>query len=87
VVKFQTIQVRLLMPAIFRRQIQMGRLQIDAICKPEFVYTADDVDHRLSRLPETLQDTYAEIFEVISRYPPDSREVTEKALKWVLCAQ
>lgn len=62
-------------------------LQLDAICDPEFVYTAGDVTHKLDKLPETLQETYAKIFVLISKYPPDSREVTERALKWSMCAQ
>ncbi|MCJ1263941.1 hypothetical protein MMC22_003812 [Lobaria immixta] len=62
-------------------------LQLDAICDPEFVYIADDVKHKLQKLAETLQQTYAGIFEMISKYPPDSREVTERALRWSMCAQ
>lgn len=62
-------------------------LQLDAICDPEFVYIADDVKHKLQKLPGTLQQPYAGIFEMISKYPPDSREVTERALRWSMCAQ
>ena len=43
--------------------------------------------HKLDKLPETLQETYAETFVTISKYPPDSREVTERVLKWSMCAQ
>src|SRR5947199_8886163 len=46
-----------------------------------------DIILELGRLPKTLEDLYAVIYEQISRSAPTSRFVAEKAMKWLLCAQ
>ena len=47
----------------------------------------DDINHELGRLPPTLADLYAVIYEQAVQTGFKSRLIAEGALKWLLCAQ
>jgi hypothetical protein len=46
-----------------------------------------DVDAELGRLPKTLWESYDIIYQQIKNAAPISRQVSENAMKWLLCAQ
>jgi hypothetical protein len=46
-----------------------------------------DVDAELGRLPKTLWESYDIIYQQIKNAAPASRQVSENAMKWLLCAQ
>jgi hypothetical protein len=47
----------------------------------------DDINYELGRLPQTLADLYAVIYEQITQTGIKGRLIAERALKWLLCAQ
>ena len=62
-------------------------LQVDSLCDPDRVYTEEDVEYLLPKLPETLEDTYAEILDDLERLPAPSRETIKNVLKLLMCAE
>lgn len=62
-------------------------LQVDALCDPDRVYTEEDVEYLLPRLPKTLEDTYAVILHSLDNLPPPSREAIRNVLKLLICAE
>ncbi|KAI4249047.1 MAG: hypothetical protein L6R42_009093, partial [Xanthoria sp. 1 TBL-2021] len=47
-------------------------LQVDALCDPYRVFGQKDVEYLLSRLPETLEDTYSAIVRDLDQFTPPS---------------
>src|SRR5436189_3508879 len=47
----------------------------------------DDINHELGRLPQTLADLYAVIYEQVAQTGLKGGLIAERALKWLLCAQ
>ena len=47
----------------------------------------DDINHELGRLPQTLADLYAVIYEQVAQTGFKGHLIAERALKWLLCAQ
>lgn len=62
-------------------------LQVDALCDPDRVYTEEDVEYLLPKLPETLEDTYAKILDDLDGLPPPSREAIKNVFKLLICAE
>lgn len=62
-------------------------LQVDALCDPDRVYTEEDVEYLLLRLPKTLEDTYAVILHSLDDLPTPSREAIRNVLKLLICAE
>lgn len=61
-------------------------LQVDALCDPDYVYSQEDVEYLLPRLPRTLEDTYSRILSNTDRLPPHSREMLSHIIKLLVCA-
>ena len=61
-------------------------LQIDALCDPDRVYSQEDVEYLLPRLPETLGDTYSKILSDTDRLPPHGRHMLRSIIKLLICA-
>ena len=61
-------------------------LQVDALCDPDRVYSQEDVEYLLPRLPETLEDTYSKILSDTDRLLPHARQMLSSIIKLLLCA-
>ena len=72
-----------------RFRFRWAELQVEAICDPEYVQCADDVEEALGRLPETLEATYSETIRKfrLERHGTTSRVTIENALKLLYCAE
>ena len=62
-------------------------LQVDTLCDPERVYSVEDVEYLLPKLPKTLEDTYSRILDDLETLPPFSRETIQNLLKLLICAE
>lgn len=62
-------------------------LQIKNLCNNERFHFESDVRAELGKLPKGLMETYSRIFETILAYPEQSRLLTMKTLKWIMCAR
>lgn len=62
-------------------------LQVDALCDPDRVYSVEDVDYLLQKLPRTLEDTYSRILDDLESLPPPSRETIKNSFKLLICAE
>ena len=61
-------------------------LQVDALCDPDRVYSQEDVEYLLPRLPETLGDTYSKILSDTDRLLPHTRHQLSIIIKLLICA-
>ena len=62
-------------------------MQINTLCDPDLAIGEQDVEHLLSNLPVTLEDTYARILSEISHFAPPSRQAITRILKLMVCAE
>lgn len=62
-------------------------LQVDALCDPDRVYSMEDVEYLLPRLPKTLEDTYTRILDDLEGLPPPSRKAIKNLFKLLICAE
>lgn len=62
-------------------------LQVDTLCDSERVYTAEDVEYLLPKLPPTLEGTYARILDDLESLPPFSRDAIQNLFKLLICAE
>ncbi|KAI4211489.1 MAG: hypothetical protein LQ351_005791, partial [Letrouitia transgressa] len=62
-------------------------MQIDTLCDPDYVYGEDDIKYLLSKLPGTLEETYAKALNDLDGLPPPSREAIKNTCKLLLCAE
>ena len=62
-------------------------LQVNSLCDPEYVHCAEDVEETLYRLPETLELTYQDSLNKISRYRATSSGSMKDVLGLLLCAE
>ena len=62
-------------------------LQVNALCSPDRVYSEQDINYLLARLPVTLEDTYKSILDDIDSYHPYSRDAINSALKLLACTE
>lgn len=62
-------------------------LQINSLCDPEYVHCPEDVEETLYLLPETLELTYQDSLDKISRYRATSSESMKDVLRLLLCAE
>lgn len=62
-------------------------LQIKNLCNNDRFHLEDDVRAELGKLPKDLKTTYSKIFETILAYSEQSRLLTMKTLKWIMCAR
>ncbi|KAL9607779.1 MAG: hypothetical protein Q9167_007336 [Letrouitia subvulpina] len=62
-------------------------MQVDTLCDPDHVYVEDDVDYLLSKLPGTLEETYAKILNDLDGLPPPSREAIKNTCRLLICAE
>ncbi|KAL9044615.1 MAG: hypothetical protein Q9214_002261 [Letrouitia sp. 1 TL-2023] len=61
-------------------------MQADTLCDPDHVYGEDDVDYLLSKLPGTLEETYAKILNDLDAFSPPSREAIKNTCRLLICA-
>ncbi|KAL8731892.1 MAG: hypothetical protein Q9181_004153 [Wetmoreana brouardii] len=62
-------------------------LQVDALCNPESVYSEEDVDYLLPKLPATLEDTYSWIVKDFDNFAPPSQQAIMNTIKLLICAE
>ncbi|KAL8916277.1 MAG: hypothetical protein Q9208_008606 [Pyrenodesmia sp. 3 TL-2023] len=62
-------------------------LQVDALCDPYRVFSQKDVEYLLSRLPETLEDTYSAIVRDLDKFTPPSCQAIKNTIKLMICAE
>ncbi|KAI4202337.1 MAG: hypothetical protein LQ346_002011 [Caloplaca aetnensis] len=62
-------------------------LQVDALCDPYRVFGQKDVEYLLSRLPETLEDTYSAIVRDLDQFTPPSCQAIKDTIKLMICAE
>lgn len=62
-------------------------LQIKNLCNNDRFHLEADVRAELGKLPKDLKATYSKIFETIVAYSEQSRLLTMKTLKWIMCAR
>ena len=62
-------------------------LQIHALCDLEKVYSEEDVDYLLTRLPRTLEEAYLSNLTKIERLPPPSREAVKNVIRLLIRAE
>ncbi len=61
-------------------------LQLDNICDAQRVKHEGDIRAELGKLPKTLNDSYAVIYERIKNAGKTSQEIANNAIKWLLCS-
>ena len=59
-------------------------LQIKYLCT---LGTKDAIKRKLGKLPKTLEETYAKIYEAILGEDAEELEVAKRALMWVMCSR
>ncbi|KAL8905267.1 MAG: hypothetical protein Q9207_002738 [Kuettlingeria erythrocarpa] len=62
-------------------------LQVDALCDPYRVFSQKDVEYLLSRLPETLEDTYSAIVRDLDQFTPPISQAIKNTIKLMICAE
>lgn len=62
-------------------------LQVDALCDSDRVYSVEDVECLLQKLPKTLEDTYTRILDDLESLPPPSREAIKNVFKLLICTE
>ncbi|KAH0538835.1 hypothetical protein FGG08_004611 [Glutinoglossum americanum] len=62
-------------------------LQIQNPCNPQRVKLEADINREIGKLPKTLEELYALVYDQISHSALESRSTTEKSLKLFLCGQ
>ena len=62
-------------------------LQVDSLCDPDRVFLEGDVEYLLSKLPQTLEETYAGIMQGLDDLPSPSRVGIKNVLRLLLCAE
>lgn len=62
-------------------------LQMQNLCDPRRMKIENDVFMELGRLPKSLADLYAVIIKQIHDSGPSSKDIGDKAIKWVLIAR
>ncbi|KAL8753882.1 MAG: hypothetical protein Q9199_004733 [Rusavskia elegans] len=62
-------------------------LQVDALCDPYRVFGQKDVEYLLSRLPETLEDTYSAIVRDLDQFTPPSCQAIKDTIKLMICVE
>ncbi len=62
-------------------------LQVDALCDPYRVFSPKDVEYLLSRLPETLEDTYSAIVRDLDQFAPPSCQAIKTTIKLMICVE
>jgi hypothetical protein len=60
---------------------------MDNICDSQRMHHEEDVIEELGKLPKTLKESYDVVHQRIKDSGPTSHAISEKALKWLLCAQ
>lgn len=65
-------------------RFQWANLQIRHLARLKLV---DDIKSDLGKLPETLEDSYSQIWTEIRADSPRVQEITTRALMWVLCGR
>ena len=68
-------------------RFRWASLQIQNLCNPHRMKIVRDVEDALDRLPETLSELYALIFDQIQKTEPGGRSIAIHTLQWLLCAQ
>lgn len=61
-------------------------LQIKEICDSDRFHTEADLLEELGRLPVGLEETYDQIFKIISSYPRQASLLATRTLQWIMCA-
>ncbi|KAI5839362.1 hypothetical protein DFP73DRAFT_634572 [Morchella snyderi] len=61
-------------------------LQIKEMCDSDRFHTEADLLEELGRLPVGLEETYDQIFKLISSYPRRSSILAKRSLQWLMCA-
>ncbi|KAI9693666.1 MAG: hypothetical protein M1822_002937 [Bathelium mastoideum] len=62
-------------------------LQLQQLCDPARMKTAEDIEDALVRLPQTLAELYTIIYNQVSASADYSRVLAQNVINWLLCAQ
>lgn len=76
-----------LQPWLISCRFRWVSLQIENLCDPERMKHEKDVFAELGRLPQTLKDSYAIVYERIRTSGGWSRTIAHRVICWLLCAR
>ena len=62
-------------------------LQLQQLCDPSRIKTAEDIEDALRHLPQTLAELYSIIYDQVLNSAEHSRILAQNVINWLLCAQ